>query len=198
MNNGAKNRQMIVAAMAVLGEGESAACLADYMSDADRPLCASLIDMYASEGNCGAKLEQLVRQIAASEKFSSLSEVHPAWILEKLRDESPRVIGIILRYLPSQHVRYIVSNMHPMLRARVPNMVESFAVQAPVLDVIRRRFESHFLPMRVSRTIDCFEFENIYYLKGPDLAELIREVGLAELAIALTGMSGQALNAACA
>lgn len=194
MNN-PENRRRVVAALAVLCGGEGAPALADYASDEEGAAVRRLVEAYSRGKDCGPRMQQLIRQMEASEKFSSLAEVHPAWILDRLSYEPPRVVGIILRSLPSKHVRYLLKNLPPMVVAQIPNMIESFSVAGPVLDVIRRRFERHFLPMRVSRTIERFGFENLYYLKGEDLALLIREAGLAELGIALSGMSGRTLHA---
>ncbi|MFH0800476.1 MAG: hypothetical protein V2A66_09900 [Pseudomonadota bacterium] len=194
MDSHLSNRQRVLAAMAVLHGGADAAEIADYMSDSNRGVCGDLIALYSEGADRENRAQQLIRQAVAAERFSSLAEVHPAWILERLCEEPPRVIGIILRSLPSQHVRYILKNMPPMLRAQLPNMVESFAVAAPVLEVIRRRFERHFLPMPVSRAIGKFDFSKLYYLKGEDLEEVIREAGLTELGIALTGMAGKVLH----
>lgn len=187
-------RRRIVSALAVRRDGEAAGELLDYMSDRDRGPCGELIERFSAERDRELVLEQLIRQLVASERFSSLAEVHPAWILEYLKGEPPRVVGLILRSLPSNHVRFLLEHLPPMLRERMPNMVESFAVDPQVLEVIRKRFEKNFLPMRVSRQVRHPGFEHLYFLKTSELTELIREMGLFELAIALSGMSRKALH----
>lgn len=195
MERGPDNRLRTIAALAVLHDGPDAASLSDYLPDADRATAAKLLELYAGEADAAFAMGQLVRQMVASERFSTLAEVHPAWILERLREEPPRVIGLILRSLPSKHVRYLIKHLPPMVRARLPDMVESFAVAKPVLETIRRRFERHFLPMRISRTSGRIGFEQLYYLKGEELSELIRDAGLTELAIALADVRGKTLHA---
>lgn len=194
MEQGLNNRLRTVAALAVLRDGAEAAALADYLPEAEQQAVAELIGGYGREPETGFAMEQLVRQMVASERFSSIAEVHPAWILEHLREEPPRVIGIILRSLPSKHVRYVLEHLPPMIKAQLPDMVESFSVQKPVLETIRRRFERHFLPMRASRSLARMGFEHLYYLKGAELEEVIRDAGLSELAIALAGMQGKTLH----
>lgn len=184
----------MVAALAVRREGAAAPALLEYLSDRAREVCEELISRFLEEADRDLVLEQLMRQLVASERFSSLAEIHPAWILEHLKGEPPRVVGLILRSLPSSHVRFLLKELPPMLRERIPNMVESFAVDPNVLAVIRRRFERHFLPMRVSRQIKHPGFEHLYFLKGEELTELIRELGILEMAIALSGMSSKALH----
>lgn len=195
MEDRINNRMRTMAALAVLRDGEDASFLADYMSSVDGEMFGAIAENYLGENDREFAMEQKIRQMVASEKFSSLAEVHPAWILEKLKEEPPKVIGIVLRSLPSKHVKYIIKNLPPILRVQIPNMIESFAVAAPVLSVIRRRFERHFESMPVSRASDKLGFSNLYYLKGEELLEVIRELGLYELAIAFAGMGSKALHA---
>lgn len=194
MDAHSNNRHRIVAALSVLNDGEGAAKLATFMSQGDGDIHASLVKEYTGGGDVEYQMRRTIKQIVSSDKFSSLFEVHPAWILEHLRYEQPRIIGIILRFLPSQHVRYILKNLPPMLCEQVPNMVESFSVSPDVLKVIQRKFEGHFLPMRISRSIDRPGFENLYYLKEQELEALFIELGLMELAIALSTMSSKVLR----
>lgn len=194
MKSSPDNRLRAIAAMAILRDGDDAAAIADYLHESDRDHLVSLIGLYAQETQAPYRMGQLLRQMALSERFSNLAEVHPAWILEYLREEAPRVIGIILRSLPSKHVRFILKGLPPMVRVQLPDLVESFAVAGPVLEIIRGRFERHFEPMRVSRTGGQMGFEHLYYLRSEELEALIRAVGLTELAIALSGLSGKTLH----
>jgi hypothetical protein len=190
-----ENRQRALVALAVKSLGAEASNLLDYMSEEDRVACQSLIGLYSAEEDCEQAMDLLIRHMVAAERFSSIAEVHPAWILERLREEPPRVVGIILRYLPSKHLRFLLKNLPPHIRETIPGMVESFAVPAPILEVIRQRFERHFLPMRICRSEDRFGFEHLYYLKGEELETLIRDLGISELAIVFSGLSGKAMRA---
>lgn len=184
----------MLAALGVRRRGDRATALLDYLPEGEAREAGELMQEYAAQPDRDYALEQLIRQMAASERFSSLAEIHPAWFLEQLRSEPPRVIGLILRSLPSKHLRFVLENLPPMLRARIPNLVESFAASRPVLEAIRRRFERRFLPMRITRAIEHPGFDHLYFLKGDDLAVAVREIGLTELAIALSGMSSKALH----
>lgn len=194
MNLQPNNRQRALAALAVLRDGSRAGDLAEFMSDHDRKAYSPLVRAYSNEPNRELSMGQLIKHLVSSERFSSLAEVHPAWVLERLRNEPPRVIGIILRLLPSRHVRYLLKNLPPMLCEQVPNLVESFSVDPAILDVIRRRFEKHFVPMRITRSIDELGFENLYYLKESELEELFVDIGLTEMAIALSDLPSKALR----
>lgn len=188
------NRLRTVAALAILKNPANQACLADFAAGPDSEEIRKLAEVFLEDEECTSKMDVLLSQMIASEKFTSLAEIHPAWLLERLKNETPRVIGVILRSLPSKHVRYIVNELPPVLRAQIPNLVESFAVPAPVLKVILERFESHFLPMRSPRSVSNPGFENIYYLKGEELLEVAREAGINELAVAFGRMPNKALH----
>lgn len=187
-------RLKMLSALGVRRRGDRAVELLNYLPEAEGVAAGELMQEYAAQPDREYALEQMIRQMAASERFSSLAEIHPAWFLEQLRSEPPRVIGLILRSLPSKHLRFVLENLPPMLRARIPNLVESFAASKPVLDAIRRRFERRFLPMRITRAIEHPGFDHLYFLKGDDLAAVVREIGLVELAVALSGMSSKALH----
>ncbi|MFA4970976.1 MAG: hypothetical protein WC683_00080 [bacterium] len=194
MATGSNIRQRMFAALAVRGVGDEAAVLLEYLGSGEAQSAKSVVDLYVSDPSGDVAMDSLIAQMAASEHFSSLAEVHPAWILEHLKGETPRVVGLILRALPSGHVRYLLKNLPPMLRECVPNIMESFAVKPEVLELIRRRFEAGFLPMRVTRSVTHPGFEHLYYLKSEELSELIRELGLYEMSIALAGMENRALH----
>ena len=190
------NRQRMVALLATIEEGDRAEELLDFVSAEDRDACKAAIDqaLQIDPVERESTLRQQARSQLSSEQWSGLAEIHPAWILEELKNESPRIIGIILRYLPSKHVRYLLEHLSPVIRFAIPNVVEAFSVPQPILDVIRRRFESRFRPLHLSRSIESFEFDHLYYLRGDELEVFFRDLGLQELAMALSGISGKSLT----
>ena len=136
-----------------------------------------------------AMVQQFVRTIRSQEEFSGIAEIHPAWLLEPLKNESPRVIGVILRHIPSKHVRYILEHLPRRTVEQLPKLVESFFVPKEILSLIRRRFERHFLPLPCSRTLRKFEFSHLYYLRNEELDLLFRALGMAELAYSFAATS---------
>lgn len=187
----------MVAMMAVLEDGDRAADLLAFVSlDDDKRALKDVIEacLKIDPSEREFKLRQQARSQLSSEQWSGLAEIHPAWILEELKIESPRIIGIILRYLPSRHVRYLLEHLPPTIRFAIPNVVEAFSVPQPVLDVIRRRFESRFQRLHLSRSVEHLGFDQLYYLKGDELEVFFKDLGLQELAMALSGISGKSLN----
>jgi flagellar motor switch protein FliG len=190
------NRTHAVALMAVLHEGEKALNLMEFVGEADRTACEERVEaiLGSDDGRKAEAISLKLRALTSSEKFSGIAEIHPAWILEALKDESPRIIGIIMRYLPSKQVRYVLEHLPKETREKIPTLLEAFAVPQHVLDIIRSRFESRFLPIHISKSQDEFGFEHLYYLKGEELETLCVELGLWEMAMALSGVSDKMLR----
>jgi hypothetical protein len=194
--NGINNRQRVVATLAVIHNGLQAIDLTAFVTEQEKKALQAVMEAHLrlEPSEREFKLRQLIQSQMVSEQWSGLAEVHPAWILEELKNESPRIIGIILRYLPSRHVRYLLEHLPPTIRFAIPNVVEAFSVPQPILDVIRRCFESRFAPLHLSRSADSFGFDQLYYLRGSELEIFFRDLGLQELAMALHGLSGKSLT----
>lgn len=136
----------------------------------------------------------VLKAFKAQEDFSGIAEIHPAWLLDILKNESPRVIGVVLRHLPSRHVRYLLENLPRRLTMELPKLIEAFYVPGELLDVIRRRVERRFVPMRVTHEVERFGIEHLYFLKIEDLNCLGLDLGLSELALSLVGSGRKILQ----
>lgn len=182
-----RNHLRMIALLAVLEDPKGAKDLVPQISIGEQEELHQMIEtlLQIPEGAREEKLQAEMRALRAAESFSGIAEIHPAWLVEALKRESPRVIGVILRHLPSKHVRYLLQHLPPRLVARLPKLIESFYVPTEILDLIRRRFENHFVPMRVSHRLEVFEFKHVYYLKSEDLETLFRDLGISELALSL-------------
>ncbi|MBI2974797.1 MAG: hypothetical protein HYY43_04335 [Deltaproteobacteria bacterium] len=118
------------------------------------------------------------------EELSNLSEIHPAWIVKALENESPKIIGIILRWLPSKHVRYILENIPKRVKMSLPKLIESFAVPAPILNLIKSGFERKFKLPASKKGSEIKTFDDSAYLSSEALPMLFCDLGLHELAFA--------------
>lgn len=134
-------------------------------------------------------LLQLLKSLQTQSTFSGIAEMHPAWLVKTLQEESPRVVALILRHLPSRHVRYILEHLPKSLVARLPKLVESFYISSEILNLVRKRFERHFVPMPISHQVESFRFGHLYYLKIEELQILFRDLGVSELSLALITFS---------
>ncbi len=191
---GAEQRMGAVALLAAVREGaDRAGALAAFMTEDD----AHAYEECVAQVNADATQEDVGRRLTArscAEHFSGIAEIHPAWILEALKGETPRIIGIIMRYLPSKQVRYLLDRLPADVKKGIPTLLESFAVPQPILEIIRARFEARFIPIHVSKAREHFDFDHVYYLKSEELELLITELGIVEVALALDGLSEKLLG----
>ena len=163
---------------------EEATRLASYLGSKESETFRDLIESLQS-----LDVVARLKALAAREEFSGIASVHPAWLVEALKKESPRVIGVILRHLPSKHVRYLLDHLPKRLVLKLPKLVEAFFVPNDILNVIRRRFERHFVAMPSSSRVECFEFKHLIFLSIEELETLLRDLGLTEVALSLVGAS---------
>lgn len=179
----------VIAALALLDGVEEAGRILDYLSPKAKEEIGLMIEEYSREGEIPLeeRMRNLIRNFEATDAFSGISEIHPAWLLDALKEESPRVIGVILRHLPSKHVRYLLEHLPRHIVCRLPKLMETFYVQNEILNVVRRRFERHFVPILISHRIETFTFAHLYYLKIEELESLFFQLGLSELALSLVG-----------
>lgn len=187
-----EKRYQMVAALAA-SRGDDLELLAGHASTEEGEAIQHMAQLLKASGRW-ASAEELVRSLVASDRFSNMGEMHPAWILESLKEETPKIIGIILRHLPSRHVRYIVDHLPLSIRRSLPQMIEVFSVPTPLLEVIRKRFERKFRPLRALPLTGKCGFSELSCLKSEELVVLFREIGCAEMALALMGISTQTLR----
>lgn len=181
--------------LATLKIGEDAKSLSDYLGEGGKEIFAKTVEwgLSIAPPRREETLNRHLQAIRSGEDFLGISEIHPSWFLEYLKQEPPRIIGLILRHMPSKHVRYLLERLPRRTVGRLPKLIESFWVPREILEIIRRRFETHFLPVRISR-ITKPSFETLYYLRNEDLGTLIRELGLWEVALSLLGASKKVLR----
>ncbi|MDZ4224677.1 MAG: hypothetical protein U1D33_02090, partial [bacterium] len=108
-----------VAGILALKEGpeEARELLAHASPEAQKTL-AAVLEHFDSE-----TAEQQLKALCAQESFSGIAEIHPAWLVEALKKESPRVIGVILRHLPSKHVRYLLEHLPKRTVMQLPKLI---------------------------------------------------------------------------
>lgn len=118
-----------------------------------------------------------------AEESAALHDVHPEWLLRILERESPRVIAILLRYIPSHQSRYVVDRLPARIKDRMPHYVDAFSVPTPIVQIIRRRFEAHFESGATGSMADS-AFARVTGLGYDDLPKFFRDLGLHEIALA--------------
>lgn len=187
-------REKMVALM-VLANGADESVL-DYADGSEKRCFEELcVEVENRGGDVEAFVDESIQTLRAAESFTSIPDIHPAWILDAFQNESHRVIGVLLRYLPSRHVRYVLDHLPKRIKERLPHVMDAFSVQTPILEIVKRRFLSQFLPTRDASAIDAMSVDTIDCLKSDDLIALLRDLGIQEVAMALSGLDEAALKA---
>lgn len=189
-------RERTVALLAMRYDPVAPERLADFAAPAESAALAGRIAQLAAlppaelVSRCGEQLEGL----RMAEEVVLLSEIHPAWLVEVLEQESPRVVGLLLRYLPSRHVRYVMEHLPASLKDRLPNVIDAFAVSSEILRLVRRRFEAHFAPIRPARQLEQVTFQDLWVLRAEEFETLLHDLGIQELAFAFRDMDRRAIH----
>lgn len=123
-----------------------------------------------------------------------IKDIHPSWILELIRDERPRVIGLICRYLPGQQVRYLLDHMPAATKSRLPSLHESFSIPEPLVEQVRLFFERHFFAAPRPAPQAAFSLQHIAWMSARDMVTTIRELGYEEIRCAFANVGGKALQ----
>lgn len=170
--------------------------LSDYAPEAE---AASLAERYATWMAMDAaerreRLGQQMHSLHTAEEIVMLGEIHPQWIADVLSRETPRVIGVMLRFLPSQHTRAVIEKLPATMRQRLPSVVESFSVPDAILRLIRQKFESHFLPVKPMHHVEELSFAELSALSLRDLRAVLHDIGIEELARAFRRLAKPALR----
>ncbi|MBI2346568.1 MAG: hypothetical protein HYV03_06775 [Deltaproteobacteria bacterium] len=189
-------RERTVALLAFAHNPSGASGLADYGPPQEGESLRGRIErLSASAGKgSGPTLHEELRGLQVAEDVVILHEMHPAWLAGVLESESPRVVGLLMRYLPSRHVRYLAEHLPEGLRRRLPHLLDTFAVTPTILRLVRRTFESHFVPIRPTRSAESLDFSDLAQLRGEELEALLRDLGIHELAIAFRDLPAAALH----
>lgn len=141
---------------------------------------------------CIKKIKEEMR--VSKDELSNLSNIHPAWIAKALENETPKVIGIILRWLPSQHVRYILENIPKRLKMALPKMVESFSVPTEIVALIKSGFERKFKLPTFDIKKDFGGFNEVINLSTDQIYKLLRDLGVHELAMAFHNVEADGIS----
>lgn len=135
-----------------------------------------------------------LRHALVAQEWQHLQDVHPAWMLDVLKTESPRMISIILRHVPSSHARFIMDRLPPYIKDKMPHFVDAFSVPTPMVQLLRRRFEAHFAPMGAPLAMVAPEFDHIAAISFEDLPHLIQDLGVQELALAFADADARSIE----
>ncbi len=141
------------------------------------------------------ELAELLRSWTERSPALPVHQIHPGWILEIVKAESPRIIGLVCRYLPGNHVRYLIENLPREQRDKLPTLSESFGMPAELMEGVKAFLASRFFHGTPPNPEEQFSVRHIPWMSAKDLRRLIRELGYRELRSAFSGLRLQAIKA---
>ncbi len=137
-----------------------------------------------------------LKKLIAEPSRRGLEQVDASWIVQALVAEAPRTVAAILISLPPNQLKAVVEKLPLELRKRLPPKDEMKAVSGQITRGVRLAFEDRFAPMPISVDQE-FTFRDIIVLDSPELALLLRSLGLEELAQAFVSVGRYALAELC-
>ena len=146
-----------------------------------------------------AKREILVgelRRLASESRRSPLAEIHPDWLLEELKKESPRIIATVLRHLSGDTVRYILDRLPAQVLNQMPPLSQIFGIDQELVSVLKKKFEAQFScpPPLHKSPAGGIPFESLHLLPAAKLRVLFAEVGFREMAMAFGSLNQKTVD----
>ncbi|OGP15432.1 MAG: hypothetical protein A3I75_07030 [Deltaproteobacteria bacterium RIFCSPLOWO2_02_FULL_50_16] len=190
------SRQQMLAYTTLMTEGDHFATLFRFLPpEEEGPLKEFASKIWSQKKEHRSKdVIQKIKEVFVQKKMSILHEVHPGWIAERLKDESPRVLGVLCRYLPGETVKYLIDHLPKAQAQNLPKINETFAVSSDLIlwikDILEKKFAHPSLPALEER----FSFSHIGLMSGKDLMTLFRELGLEEIRKAFSQVEVQSLK----
>jgi hypothetical protein len=130
--------------------------------------------------------------------IAGLEAIDPTWLLSGIKGEQPLTIGIILAQLNQTARSRILQNLPQNVRSKVPSKEDLTGVRLEIMKVIRQKFEQKFVTMLAPPSEPTnFYFKDIALLDARELVQLIRALGIEELASAFLTVGKRKLAELC-
>jgi hypothetical protein len=143
----------------------------------------------------------VAREIRRQVQFAGLAgleAVDPSWLLAGLEGEQPRTIGIILAQLSAGARSRILAQLPAAVRAHIPAKDDLQDTRLEMMRIVRQRFEMKFVPMSAPPGAPThFYFKDITLLEARDLVQLVRALGIEQLAAAFWTIGKRKLAELC-
>ena len=143
----------------------------------------------------------VVREMRRQIQFAGLiglESIDPTWLLAGIRGEQPHTIGIVVAQLSASARSRILQQLPPPVRARIPPRDKLKNVRSEVMRIVRQKFESQFVTMPAPPGKPTnFYFKDIALLDARELVQLIRALGIEQLAAAFLTIGKRKLAELC-
>ncbi len=186
-------RQEMIAACSLQAGPEAARRLFRFAVPGEEKALGEIAARWEREGVEPRTLRERVRNLFHYGRRLATDEIHPGWILEKLRGESPRIFRLLAHFLSPSKVDSILGHLNREERDLVP--AASRPIAAEVIAVVERLIHKQLGAAPTLKSGGIFSFRHLSCLKGDDLRALVRELGMEEVVRALSGAEAPVLKA---
>jgi len=189
-------RQQAFLLISALREGEQAPVLLDYVDEGRSEAARAVLDAMLKQ-NKKARQDDWARALAAlgpEGKVNLWSQADAGWIVDSLRGESPLVWAQVFRELPRAKVGRVLAELPKEMRKLVKAMSSHVPVDR-VWTLLKRRLESRFPSVPRELWERPGDFEAFHRLSADQFLQLMRELGLSEMAVAFAKVDRTATRA---
>jgi hypothetical protein len=188
-----QTRQEMVAALAIANHGDTGKALFQFMRTEEEGDLLRISKRY-NKGTLDREAFRVrMDNLARFGRRLSLEDVHPGWILEHLRGESPRLLSLLSNFLSQTKSEYILSQLSFSEHREFAK--PSREIHPELLDTIRFLIEKKLGGVSSFKSEGFFSFYHLSYLKGNDLQTLFCDLGIEGMAKAFSGVDSQVLRA---
>lgn len=129
-------------------------------------------------------------------RHNFLSQVHPDWLYEELKNESPALIASLLRYLPGDKVQMILDKLDSQTLSALPSLQETFSLDEALVQTIQDEFQVLFQKSSDTEVHHLKEKDYLKVLKlsSQEIESFMKNLGLNELAMAFIDLNEKLRN----
>jgi len=135
-----------------------------------------------------------LKNLRGKDRISLFYHADSAWISEAFRGESAPVLAILMEGLPKARVGGMLKDL-PKETRRDLKKVRLDRIPKKIQALIRHRGESRFPRISLGSLEKDAVLKKIYDLSLADLSKVLRELGLAEMALAFSKINRSAVRA---
>ncbi len=147
----------------------------------------------SSGGGADEILRALLR-LQGKGKDSLLYHADPGWFLEAFRDESPRVLTILLEKISKIHLGRILQDLPKETRKEMKK-IDASRVPTAIRRWVQERAESRFPRIRMASLKEDEVLDQLQSVKLDTFQKMLGELGLSEMAMAFSNISRSATRA---
>ncbi|MFO1464572.1 MAG: hypothetical protein U1F66_12430 [bacterium] len=190
------DRQQAFVLIAALKEGEKAGALLDFVGEGRGDAVRAALDalLQVPKKSRPEELGRILATLAPEGRVSLWSQADPGWIVESLRGESPLVWALVFRELPRAKVGRVLAELPKDLRKLVKAMANNVPAD-PVWNLLKRRLEARFPSVSQELWEHPPGFEAFHRLSTDQFLQLMRELGISEMAMAFAKVDRTATRA---